>query len=757
MKIITKKSHYPVHMGVMPQVPMPPAWYAQNPFQDNAGVEGLSFYLEQPAAGITDGHNTMTDSGYYDGLFIDREVPISPLFARDLAGRVIYLGYGPEVKENAEWGAYQPPVDAEGKIAPEDFNPLLPFVCFPRHCRDTEGMAGAELLEGGESAALFCKFRLLEMPTSFQVFPSGAGEDDEPLTSTYNAANLYPYKMRPDTFYPDGYRLPQTQMLFARGEAQGVNPLAAAQLGENLLQSWQEREVGTPYDKWFEAQGDEALASLFARGCTLIPTFEAFNGLAVVGRNFEMQDYWPGRAVQGLHEIITMRPDQAPRGTILQVLRPGYITATKVVQAQVIVSDGSGYVSPNAADPAPRVPNLNLPHSRQIANWRACHLPTHPLHFEAPALWGWEPETGKFLQISGPVWAPLYYYYACTDILIDAYEFPESWPENPALIPTPASLKGRFWPIVAMPGFDTFDIDARAARHTQGSRLRSILVREESPTPTVGPAYHPLPLEFEFECEPFWFPELHPLNRGHGLVPEELAERIVPVISPTITPQQFIESVKGVGLFRGTWLNDPNRMLEPSPDVLMCYPQLVRYLIPEMEIKDVTRLSPVPVLSDLGEMLKKPAVQWWADEDGTESNTVEAINIIAPGLHDALWDALEAGVELVRFRHMVYQTNLPLYMLSYWYGAAPQLMQTMMENWITTSEPESEAEGLAASPMAEADPLSELAEEELSPEEIAQLRAVQSMANARTRNRLVAEQAAGMPEEQGKRDLLKVM
>lgn len=754
MPIITTKSTYNARLGEWPKAALPPFWFGRNPFRDTSSLDGLSGNLLTPVEGIVNGHNTMLDSGFWDGCMVDREVPISPLFARDLAGRAIYLGYGPEIKDNDEWEAYRAPANPDGSIPPEQFNPFIPFVTFPRHCRDVAEMEGAELLE----ELLFCHFRPLEMATGYHVLASGGTEDDEPVAPVYNGANLYPYKLRLDTFYPDGYKLPQTQMVFARGSVQGVDEAKAEQLGRNLLQSWQEREPGTTYEDWFTAKGEEELESLFQRGCTIIPTFEANNGVAVVGREFQLQDYWPGRAVLGLHDILEFRADQAPRGTIVQVVSPGYVTATKVVPAQVIVSDGSGYVSPNAMDPLPFVPNLNLPHSRTGPNWRGCHLPTHPQHFEAPAIWGWEPESGKFLQISGPLWAPLYYFYGCTDIIIDAHDFPEPWDEeNPALTPVPPELKERFWPIIPMPGFDSFNLEARDERRRQDSKIRSILTRIETPAPTAGIAYHPLPVEFEFECEPFWFPELHPLNRNHGVVPEDLAERIAPVISPKVTPGQFTASIPETDLLRASWLADEARLLEPNADVLKNYPHLVRYLVPNLEMSEIISLAPLPILSSLGELLNQPANRWWADTDGNERDTLEAIGQLAPGLHDALWDSREAGVALVKFRHMVFQTNLPLYILSYWYGASPEMMQSMLENWIKDTDPETAQSAAAAVSEPTAMPTAGDGDDDLSEEEKAQLRAIESMAAARERNRLVAEQATGLPEEQASRSTIKTM
>lgn len=699
--------------------------------------------------GIGQGHHVATDNNFYCQLAVERDVPLSPLFCRDLAGRVIYLGPGPEIKGNDEWEAYRLP---EG-TPPEEQNMLIPFVVFPRHCRDvpldSEQVPDVRLLE----EVMLCHFRCLEQPSNTRYWPSGAAPEDDMEAMPYFGANLYPYKLRPDTFYPDGYRLPQTQMVFARGVAQGADPTYAYALGESVLKAWETREESMDYATWFEALGDVQIDELFAKGCTLIPTFEAFNGCAVVGREFELQEYWPGRAVAGLHDVVEMRPDSAPIGTILEVLRPGFVTAQRVVLAQVVVSDGSGYVSPNAADPEPMVPNLNLPHSRSVPNWRACHLPTHPLHFESPALWGYEPESGKFLQILGPLWAPLYYVYGCTDYIIDAYDFPEIHPESPRHVRVPEALKGRFWPIVPLMGFDTFDTEAMSARREQSSKLRTMIVREPTEEPQAGIAYHPMPIEFEFECEPFWFPILHPLHRGHGLVPEDLMERIAPVISPKLFPEAYIESIKGNTILC-PWLKSVGELSAPDDDVIGNYPGLMRYLLPNLDFEAIMRWAPDPVLGNMEDLLRLPASRWWNDSDDEDAQAPDNHYDIAAwagpesgAIHAAIWDMREACVTLTKFRHTLFQINPELYTLGYWYGATPEALQAMfLEEIANAEEADARLNGLingedepaaTLAPTANATPMMNIAEDELSPAEQAQLRALQNMATARERNRLL--------------------
>ena len=209
------------------------------------------------------------------------------------------------------------------------------------------------------------------MSMGFNGQLSGADEDDPLISVSYLGANLYPYKLRLDTFYIDGYKLPQTQMLYARGMADGVSPAHGRKLGTKFLQEWQQRPPEMDYEAWMESLGDTRLNELFEAGCTVIPTFEACSGYHVVSPEFEQEDFWPGRAVPGLHEVMEIRADSSPFGTILEVLEPGFVTADIVHKAKVIISDGSGYVSPNASDPNPLVPNHNLPHTRTVAEWRA--------------------------------------------------------------------------------------------------------------------------------------------------------------------------------------------------------------------------------------------------------------------------------------------------------------------------------------------------------------------------------------------------
>jgi hypothetical protein len=678
MKIIAFANRYDLSRGEGPHVLVLPEraqdWYGRDPFEQIA-VEGISGNLVIPPQGTDDGHNLVRDSVFNETLRVDGMVPLSPLFVKDLTGRIIYTGFGPERKGNAEWEQYQPKVDENGKVVDGDINPFAPMRMFPRFCRDVEEMEGEDLLE----QVFLTKFRCLEMSIGFNGMMSGTPEDepgDGLMALIYQNANLYPYKLRLDTFYTDGWKLPQTLMVYARGENVGVNPASAKRLGEQLMAAWTGRPAGMNYADWFDALGDEERERLYYAGCTVIPTFEACNGYHVVGRNFELEDYWPGQAALGLHDIVERRGDKSPDGTILEVLEPGYVTATFVKSAKVIVSDGSGYVSPNATDPVPLLPNLNLPHQRTIDDWTATWLPTHPEHFEAPAIWGWDMITGRFLQLAGPIWDPLHYYYESVPLVISAFDRTPVSDAAP-LVPVPAEMEKRFYPIVPMQGFDTFSNAEYWRRQENGVRLKSSLKFIATDDFTAGIGYHPLPMEYEFELDTFWSPEFHPLSRNQGLLTEDIDERVTPVINPRVTISMYkptVDAPKGAD-----WLTDESLMATSLDDPFENYPFLMRYLVMEMNINLVMGVCPTPYLGEPVFDLSLPVSGWWM-ENGMQLDGPLALQEVASSAYDALWDMRQEGADVVRFRHLVYRNNILLYKLSWWYGwGIPQLEEAILD------------------------------------------------------------------------------
>ncbi len=628
------------------------------------GPAGLSAtHWSAVAQPLDHGHNVVSDDTFQMFLPVDAEVPVSPVWVRDLAGRVIHTGLGPESKPVAEWAAYfdegaeDPAADALARN--------VPAVVFP------EGAVAASASETAVVEATFkTKFRTLDASPDFAAMPAPEELDVPAMAGIYAAPNLYPYKLRLDTFYADGWRLPQVQMLYAKPVTDVQD---AEQAGMALLAAWNQRTAGEAYDVFLERMGGEGwVGRLFERGCTLIPTFEACNGFAVIGRDFSVVDFWPGRAVLGLHNVVESRDDSSPPETILEVLRPGYVTAGAIVPADVIVSNGSGYLSPNSDDPVALVPNLDLPHQRTTHEWGSTWIPTHPVHFEAPALWGWDVLTGRFIQLVGPLWDPLHYYYASVDEVVRAFETSEGGDAG-RWVGVPERMQARVYPVVEMKGFDTLNVPLMEKRSADKKIPVSMVEQVRSENVFSGVGYHPLPLEFEFELEPFWLPDMHPANRDPGECPEGLKDFICPVITPTLDGEAYVASVDAGDVAR-PWLKEDAPVVVPSTDVFMNYPYLVRYLVRDLPMEQIVQLAPLPVVGRPDpEWLDKTAQELWPDVDSFED-----VEPVARGLHAAIWQQRELGLALLRLRHAVYAAYPMLYMAAWWYGLDAEDMAELL-------------------------------------------------------------------------------
>ena len=589
-----------------------------------------------PPAGDVFGHQLMTDQTTAALTLTDGNVPISPQFVRDLCGRTIWLGPGSPVKLNADWATER-------------------AVTFPRGCQwFNDNTRGADLLE----KVLLSKFRTLDMSPGLVGQPSGQPEVRQ--ATFYWHANLYPYKLRPDTFYQDGWRLPQVEAVYT--PTVGVSLQQAMALAQEVLSRWQSRPSAQDYEAFYESLGgDGYFTQLFLQGCTLIPTIEACNGYNQVDAQFQLVDFYPGRAVAGLHEVANRVADASPEGTILTVLQPGFVLPHQVIPARVVVSDGSRYRSPHTSDPTPLVPDLRLPHARLVAKWGSTHLPTHPSHFEKPALWGWCPKTGHFVQLKGPVWDPLHYHYSSTALLIAAYQRP-GIEGNRWLPAVPSSLR-RFHPIVPLQGFDTLDFSHRQTREEDKIRPFTSCKRHDDGKFSCGIGYHPLPCPFEYEIDNWWFPALHPAQRTPTTIPLDVQPNLCPVIECPVTPEAYRNTV--VPPASAPWWNDKQYLKDASGDPLLDYPGLKRYLGPmseqAMETQAMIHLEAVP--------------ETWLTltprELALSQRAPAALEAQAPELAQALLAQAEQAAQRLQQRHRLYQQDQATYLRDWWLGQAP--------------------------------------------------------------------------------------
>lgn len=534
-------------------------------FKDESIPEHIDEY-DLPLMPCVNGHNVIADDTVQGMLNISYQAPISPLFAKDLCGRTVYLGYGPEFKDAGQWNADK-------------------HVTFPKGCRLVTGdIEGSDLIEN----VFFTKFRTLDLSTDYPLAKANA--KDAFYAGSYHAQNLYPYKLRLDTFYQDGWRLPQTNMVYAR--SRGITPSQADTVAQDFMSKWQNRPSGQSYEQFYEANvGDEWFEELFNKGCTVIPTTEACNGYNMVDSNFELTGYHSGRAVEGLHEVTSEKDSTEPKGTILEVTDPGYVLAHKVRPAKVVVSNGAKYKEATQGAPHPLLPDLELPHQRTSSEWGSTWLPTHPSHFEAPAIWGWDDKTGRFLQLKGPLWDPLHYYYESVDMVVRAHKMPLN--ENKKLAPVPPQMKTRFYPIVPMQGFDVFCKQTKDSRKEAGVLPNSGIRRVPTQQTTCTIGYHPLPLQFEYELDSWWFPELAPRNRAEATDNPLFTKRLAEVIESKVDTHSYLDAIKEDNEIERLTRPEMLRPFDKNP--LKNYPHLRRYKDPEIAFKEIVGLAPVLV------------------------------------------------------------------------------------------------------------------------------------------------------------------
>jgi hypothetical protein len=445
------------------------------------------------------GHHSLYETGPLHASTPARldEFPLAPVFVRDLCGRVIHTGLNPLPNP-----------------------PSLPL--FPRGCADVPAsMGGANYLEN----AIFTHWNLLDIAPAAEV--RLAGTEAVALRRAYPSPGSTPYKIRPNTFYADGWRLPQVARVFARPSAN------ATALGEAFMQRWATRPEGQDYEVFYETvNGANWFEELFLQGVTVIPTLEGYNGANQVAPDFTLQGVEAGRAVAGLHTVVGQEASPLPQGTILAVKAPGFATATQVIPAQVVVSTGPSLIPTDAL-----LPNLSLPHPHVAPNWGGCWLPTQPAHFVAPALWDWLP-SGHFVQTEGPLWAPQHYVYASTNQLIRATRKPLTGCET--LLELPEKLKRGFNPVVALTSYDTLHERTRQERaHSpqhplHGTALDTLPLGQ--PIAPVG--YHPLPKGWPTATQAALFPETRPQS-SLPPCPSHLAARLAPVATPTKAPHEL--------------------------------------------------------------------------------------------------------------------------------------------------------------------------------------------------------------------------
>lgn len=618
--------------GWHPDIDGDPSFYDPNlrrPFQVK-GVENIPSIISICPEGAVTGHVMVKDGGTISLAQPDKSAPVLPLFVRDLAGRVIYIGITKHRQSSAV---------ASSKLMP------------PGSALFEESAKGYDLLE----RVFNCSFRALEI--SEKAEGEVSGQEDVTAVLSYFAANLHPYKLRLDSFYQDGWRLPQTERLFVTPVNERVVAERAAQ---SLVKLWTEKTEDTDYETFLE-NNEEAILSAFKNGCTLIPTLEGFNGINKVNDDFEQTGFWPGRAVAGLHEIVAQEESDAPHGTILKVLELGYVTANEVHPARVIVSDGRNYMAEESqrySKPRPKkcYPDLRLPHQRLSAKWGTCWIPQHPADFEEPIIWDWEAaSSARFVQVKGPVWDPLHYYYGSVSEVLNAFQ-KNRIRRNVNLVKVPDAMLRRFYPVVELTGYDSYDFPRKKQLAMTGSLLPTSIYHVKDPAAICPVGYHPLPISYEYELDNWWFPDLAPNNRVSFEVPLNVESRLVKVVKPNISTDKYIASVKKEGV-EAPWSTDPLTMSVPRQDFLENYPYLMRYLQPNNVQHDDVVSMILPYLATMPEGLPL---------NNFTNEKVRNVESNWPGLYQVYLGYAQKASRVVALRHKIFQEQFGEYLYGMW-------------------------------------------------------------------------------------------
>jgi hypothetical protein len=510
--------------------------------------------------GDIEGHMMVTDATNSEVIGANLNTPIMPNYVRDLAGRIICIAESfPVQKEPSRTKRFP-----EGSFVVD------------------ENIDADNLIE----RVFFANFRTLDMSIKEKEYYKGY---DVVKYSSYDSANLHPYKLRVDSFYQDGWKLPQTEMLFVK--KQEDQELLQSKIDE-FDKKWEEYLDKHNYEAFYESVGgEEYFEELFNAGITLIPTLEAYNANPIVDEHFNLVDFHSGKFVSEFHDVHSYVDSDLPSGTIVNVVEPGYITHYRIKKATVVVSNGSSYVSKHN-DPDPLFPDLRLPHQRTSSKWGDVFIPTHPKHFEISAIWGWDAKTGLFMQEKGPIWDPLHYYYESVDKIIKAYDG-EVLDENYWLIPVPSEMKMKFYPVVPFEGFDVLDMSERNDRIEHRVRPTTMCKRYTENVFSANIGYHSMPPEFEYELDSWFSPELSPVKRVISDVPLNIRSKIADPILCNVPAKLYLSRQSEVSQGNPYWVNDMTHLHDSTGEFKNDYPYLARYyenLISKVRVSAMSNL-----------------------------------------------------------------------------------------------------------------------------------------------------------------------
>lgn len=600
-----------------------------------------SIFAVKPVGDVL-GHMMVKDNTLTNFTEVDDNIPIMPNYVRDLAGRVVCIAECyPTQKESSRTKRFP----EAAFIVNDDIDPN-------------------NLIEN----VFFSNFRTLDMsPESFEYAQGGEVVDHY----SYASANLYPYKLRVDSFYQDGWRLPQTEMLYVKKNKDGG--VTESALGR-FLAKWQVSENKNDYEAFYEeCGGEEYFEELFNQGVTLVPTLEGYNANPVVDRDFNLVDFSSGKYVSEYHDIVEYVDSDQASGIIVKVIEPGFATFFQTKKAKVIVSNGSGYVSKNAMDPDPLYPDLRLPHARSSSKWSDLIIPTHPKHFEHASIWGWDFKTGMFIQEKGALWDPLHYYYESVDKIISNYER-DVLDENYWHIAVPSEMKARFYPVIPFEGFDILDEDELEDRIEHRIRPTTMCKRYTENVFSANIGYHPMPPEYEFEIDSWFVPDLSPVKRVVLEVPLNVRNKLAEPIHCTVPAKLYLSRQTENSNNSKYWISEVNNLNDSSGDSKVDYPYLSRYY------DHLTSMTKVKSLINLYVLIDDIDLGLLRTEYTSQIEMPGSIDLSIRDMALAYYDFKEKSFLRLKDRVKLYNNFYDEYVMSSWNSSACEDMAYMLKD-----------------------------------------------------------------------------
>ena len=265
-----------------------------------------------------------------------------------------------------------------------------------------------------------------------------------------------------------------------------------------------------------------------------------------------------------------------------------------------------------------------------------------------------------FLQEKGPIWDPLHYFYESVDEVIYYYQ-DDAMEGNYWFYKVPEDMKMRFYPVVPFEGFDILDNYEKEDRFEYLTRPYSTCKRYSENIFSANIGYHPMPVDFEYELDSWFAPELAPGQRVLSDVPLNIRDKLAEPIQCNVPARLYFAKQVDNSKENPYWVDDVAIMTDSVGEFKKDYPYLARYL---------ERLTSVTRVQELSKMFLESSDEVDLDMNKSEFiSTIELPNAIDACIRDmtvAFYDLKEKSFDRVKHRHGLYQQFYSEYVMGSW-------------------------------------------------------------------------------------------